>query len=112
MTGPIFLRTIARALAILAALSAVLGAAPVMAQPNGPAGWCAEGQSEHLGFRLDNGKTVSICEDEDGLTYSFGHVGAALELRYSGKVVADTPAPRARCSRPSTTLSGFPVLRS
>ena len=82
MTGPIFLRTIARALAILAALSAVLGAAPVMAQPNGPAGWCAEGQSEHLGFRLDNGKTVSICEDEDGLTYSFGHVGAALELRY------------------------------
>lgn len=51
-------------------------------------GWCAEGQAEALRFQTENGKTVSICEDDGVLTCSYGRLDGEPELRYSGRVLA------------------------
>ena len=56
---------------------------------NATGSWCADEEIELLNFRLENnGKIASICEDEDGLTYSFGYFDGDPEFTYSGKEIA------------------------
>ena len=48
--------------------------------------WCVNGSEESMGFRLENGKTVSICvaAGSSDLTYMYGVLGEEPELVYSG----------------------------
>lgn len=55
--------------------------------------WCTVQQAAYINFQLQNGKTVSICEDEGVLTYFFGHLDAEPELRYSGRILARLGGP-------------------
>jgi hypothetical protein len=53
--------------------------------------WCTVQQSVTINFRQD-GKTVSICEKDGVLTYSYGNLDSEPELRYSGRVLASIAA--------------------
>ena len=48
--------------------------------------WCVDGGEKMMGFRLENGKTVSICEaaGSSELIYSYGVLGEEPELAYRG----------------------------
>ena len=52
-------------------------------------GWCVDGSEESVGFRLENGKTVSICvaAGSSDLTYTYGVLGEEPELVYSGPLL-------------------------
>ena len=51
--------------------------------------WCSV-ENEQVGFGLENGKTVSVCENAGSseLTYSFGVLGQEPELEYRGPLLA------------------------
>ena len=51
--------------------------------------WCVDGSEESFGFRLENGKTVSICvaAGSPDLTYTYGVLGQKPELVYSGPLL-------------------------
>lgn len=51
--------------------------------------WCSVGD-ERVGFGLESGKTVSVCENAGSseLTYSFGVLGEEPELEYQGPLLA------------------------
>ena len=48
--------------------------------------WCVDGSKKVMGFRLENGKTVSICEATGAseLIYTYGVLGEEPELVYRG----------------------------
>ena len=48
--------------------------------------WCVDGDEKMMGFRLENGKTVSICEaaGSSELIYAYGVLGEEPELVYRG----------------------------
>lgn len=51
-------------------------------------GWCDPGETVLTSFETGgSGRTVSLCEDGDVLTYVFGHLGDEPELVYSGPVL-------------------------
>ena len=52
-------------------------------------GWCVDGSDAVVGFKLENGKTVSICEaaTSSDLTYTYGVLGEEPELVYSGPLL-------------------------
>lgn len=55
---------------------------------NGARGWCDPGDTVITSFETrETGRTVSLCEDGDVLTYVFGHLGDEPELVYSGPVL-------------------------
>ncbi len=51
--------------------------------------WCSSGD-ERIGFRLESGETVAVCENAGSseLTYSFGVPGTEPELEYRGPLLA------------------------
>ena len=51
--------------------------------------WCVDGSEQVEGFRLENGKTVSICKTagSSDLTYRYGALGEEPELVYSGPLL-------------------------
>ena len=53
------------------------------------AAWCPTDEATLVNFDLDNGKTVSICNNPDSteLTYYYGTFGEPPELRYSGPML-------------------------
>ena len=55
--------------------------------------WCSVQETPHLSFQRPSGKTLSICEKDGTLTYSFGHLDAAPELRYSGRTLVRLGGP-------------------
>ena len=57
--------------------------------PETAASWCVDGNEEVVGFRLENGKTVSICKSagSSDLTYTYGVLGEDPELVYSGPLL-------------------------
>ena len=72
------------AVAVLAA--AACGRTDVPAEtPETVGSWC-DGSAQVEGFRLENGKTVSICETagSSDLTYTYGALGEDPEPVYSG----------------------------
>jgi len=51
-------------------------------------GWCDPGDRILTSFETgESGRTVSLCDDGDVLTYVFGHLGDEPELVYSGPVL-------------------------
>lgn len=51
-------------------------------------GWCDPDNTVLTSFQTaESGRTVSLCEDGDVLTYVFGHLGGEPELVYSGPVL-------------------------
>ena len=76
------------AVAVLAA--AACSRTDVPAEPPATvASWCVGGSKEVMGFGLENGKTVSVCNagGSSDLTYSYGVLGEEPELVYSGPLV-------------------------
>lgn len=57
--------------------------------PEIPDTWCVDGSDVVVGFRLENGKTVSICQaaGPSDLTYSYGALSEEPELVYSGPLL-------------------------
>ena len=51
--------------------------------------WCVDGSQQVEGFRLENGKAVSICNTagSSDLTYTYGVLGEEPELVYSGPLL-------------------------
>ncbi|MYB51182.1 MAG: hypothetical protein F4X77_03120 [Acidobacteriia bacterium] len=51
--------------------------------------WCVDGSEQVEGFRLGNGKTVSICKTAGSpdVTYTYGVLGEEPELVYSGPLL-------------------------
>lgn len=51
--------------------------------------WCVDGSEQVEGFRLENGKTVSICKTagSSDLTYTYGVLGEDPELVYGGPLL-------------------------
>ena len=76
------------AVAVLAA--AACGRTDMPAEPpETAASWCVDGNEEVVGFGLENGKTVSICNTagSSDLTYTYGVLGEDPELVYSGPLL-------------------------
>jgi hypothetical protein len=59
--------------------------------------WCDAQQFPSINFQR-NGKTVSVCKNEDGLTYFVGHLDAEPELLYSGRILAEFGGPAVMAS--------------
>ena len=50
--------------------------------------WCDDGAAVLTSFQTrTSGKTVSVCDEGDSLTYMFGHLGDEPELVYSGPLL-------------------------
>ena len=76
------------AVAVLAV--AACGRTDVPAEPPATVdSWCVGGSEEVMGFGLENGKAVSICEavGSSDLTYTYGVLGEEPELVYSGPLL-------------------------
>ena len=77
------------AVAVLAAAACGRTDAVPAETPEAADGWCVDGSRRMEGFRLENGKTVSICKaaGSSDLTYTYGVLEEEPELVYSGRLL-------------------------